>query len=950
MKSPRIIISLIMLFTIVGMINGQGFSPSFLRLLDSGLHALDMKRIDLSMPHDIVKPDKHRSPLQIALFENPLLMGTIGQSHREGSTKSLQDGMEQWFSQLMKDGHLGTYTPRYLHNELSAKDIDKMIGHQLEKVTGFSNAIILRQYLGPILTVIKQIEKSRAKLLKDTLLINHADSLLMLSEESANLSLYALKQSEIEGMELAKRFFDRAEVPEEIIEYGLSLIAAYPHLHGLSQTLAEEYRKELKPLRLKTPYGQIAIGTYGNDVYEGNFLLILDPGGNDMYSITGGKNNALLHPVQCIIDISGNDIYRGGDHSLGSGYFGIGILQDWSGDDVYAGGDFSLGAGVFGVGMLHDKSGMDSYSSKTNAQGMGFFGIGILQDIQGNDHYAIHAHGQAFAGTRGVGILTDHAGNDAYVCASPFQDFLRYDDHYESFAQGAALGYRPIASGGLALLIEHAGNDVYVADIYGQGTGYWFGFGGLIDAQGSDMYKAHQYAQGSGVHLAQGLVWDISGNDSYTSHGVSQGCGHDIATGLLLDESGNDAYTVESLSLGAGNANAISLFTDLEGDDSYIARNASNTMGYSDFRRNYGMIGIFADAGGKDLYGNQSRNNSMQKRSTFGVFMDAEFGFRKSEVKTEAITADASIKEIDFGYAWSSMDSLFIRASAAPQKYQSGVEPARKEMIALGLSGLAYCEEKFGTQMPRERLALEQIIPGMHAMFPAEVDSALKRACESDSLEVIAFGMSMYAKLKLPSGIPALLSQLDHEQWRIRSIAAKQIGEIGGLTDSQMVLLSHRLQDEQPMVRASAAYSIGKLLPSNVMELMQSAFFEEAQIIRNSAIMGMRASGRLNIEILMKMFDGKVPEKIKDALIPLLIQTDTIIQSKDIAQLIAKNPVKRLDRIVNGLLNEVESVGNERAKDIIKKVFTLINDTSIKQKIKKSGLIQSQSLNKEGKK
>jgi hypothetical protein len=459
---------------------------------------------------------------------------------------------------------------------------------------------------------------------------------------------------------------------------------------------------------------------------------------------------------------------------------------------------------------------MDSYSSKTNTQGMGFFGIGILQDVQGNDHYAIHAHGQAFAGTRGVGILTDHAGNDSYICASPFQDFLRYDDHFESFAQGAALGYRPIASGGLALLIEHSGNDVYVADIYGQGTGYWYGFGGLIDLQGSDMYKAHQYAQGSGVHLAQGLLWDASGNDTYTSHGVSQGCGHDIAVGLLIDEQGNDSYTVESLSLGAGNANAISLFTDLMGDDSYIARNVNNTMGYSDFRRNYGMIGIFADAGGNDMYGNQTRNNSMQKRSTFGLFMDAEFGFMdKKAAKLTAERTDSIITEIDFGYVWSSMDSIFIRASAAPQKYQSGVEIARKELIALGLPALSYCEEKYGTQMPRERLALEQIIPQLYKSYPLEVEASLLRACEDDSTEVIGFGLSLMAKLKLISGIPVMQSLLDHGNWRIRSIAAKQIGEMGELSDSVLEVLSHRLQDEESMVRASAAYSIGSQSPKS---------------------------------------------------------------------------------------------------------------------------------------
>jgi hypothetical protein len=702
---------------------------------------------------------------------------------------------------------------------------------------------------------------------------------------------------------------------------------------------------------LNTPYGKIAIGTYGDDVYEGNYLLILDPGGNDMYAITGGKKEALLHPVQCIVDLSGNDTYRGGDYALGSGYFGIGILHDLSGDDVYSGGNFSLGSGVFGIGYVHDRSGMDSYSSKTNTQGMGFFGIGILQDVQGNDHYVIHAHGQAFAGTRGVGILTDHAGNDSYICASPFQDFLRYDDHFESFAQGAALGYRPIASGGLALLIEHSGNDVYVADIYGQGTGYWYGFGGLIDLQGSDMYKAHQYAQGSGVHLAQGLLWDASGNDTYTSHGVSQGCGHDIAVGLLIDEQGNDSYTVESLSLGAGNANAISLFTDLMGDDSYIARNVNNTMGYSDFRRNYGMIGIFADAGGNDMYGNQTRNNSMQKRSTFGLFMDAEFGFMdKKAAKLTAERTDSIITEIDFGYVWSSMDSIFIRASAAPQKYQSGVEIARKELIALGLPALSYCEEKYGTQMPRERLALEQIIPQLYKAYPLEVEASLLRACEDDSTEVIGFGLSLMAKLKLISGIPVMQSLLDHGNWRIRSIAAKQIGEMGELSDSVLEVLSHRLQDEESMVRASAAYSIGKVLPSNVIELLQSAFFEEAQIIRNSALMGIRGSGKVSLGLLTTIFEGKSPEKAKDVLASLIVHADTTIKAKDIANLIAKNPLKRQRIIIDHLINELDTGLKTRVFEIMNHLMNTSIDPDLKELIRINGYIQPINEKKRSKK
>lgn len=916
---------------------GQGFPSTALHVLDSTLHMLGMSKLDLAMPHDIIKPDKHRPQLQIELFEHPLHMGDVAMSHLQGVNGMMRDSSDAWFMRLMKDGQLGTYTPRYLHDELSAGDIDAMIGHQLDRKTNITTAIILRQYLGPILHVIRQTEKSRLRLLKDTLLIQQADSLLMLSQESESLSVYAMKQSEIEGMELAKRFFSRADSPKEIIEYGLSLIASYPKLFSIAEQLRDEYAIELKPIRLNTPYGMIAIGSTGADVYEGNYLLILDPGGNDVYAITGGKQEALKHPVQCIIDFSGDDQYRGGNHALASGYFGIGILHDLAGNDIYAAGDISLGAGIFGVGYLHDKSGTDMYSSTIQTQGAGFFGIGILHEEEGNDFYAIHAHGQAFASTRGVGILSDHQGNDAYVCSGPFKDILRYDDHFESFAQGAALGYRPIASGGVALLMDHQGNDTYLSDIYGQGTGYWFGFGALVDLQGSDMYKAYQYAQGSGVHLAQGLLWDAEGDDNYVSHGVSQGCGHDIAVGYLLDEFGNDTYTVESLSLGAGNANAISLFTDLRGNDAYSAMNQSNTMGYSDFRRNYGMIGVFADAGGIDIYGNNQRNNSSSKQSTYGIFLDGELNLPNKD-SVEVAKQDIAIIERDFGTSWSSMDSLFIRASAAPLRFQSDVEPARKAMIALGLEALTYCVEHFGTLMPRERLALENIIPALYNAHPDEVRQELIKACEDDSAEVSAFAMTQCGKLRIKEAIGPLLNQLEHGNWRLRSIAARQLGEMEIVPDSVLKLLAHRLQDEQYMVRGSAAYAIGKLMPSNVLELLRSAFFEELQIIRNNAIKGMEASKKVSLSLLMNLVEGNEPERVKLQLAGLLHHADTTVNAKELAGIIVKSSGQRQLEMIESTIKE--ATRSQRAKETIGLLYKNIKDPAIRELCIKSGYIQ----------
>ncbi len=917
--------------------NGQGFPPAAIRVLDSTLYMLGMSKVDLAMPHDIIKPDKHRPKLQIALFDNPLLMGDVAMSHVEGVNSMMNDSSDAWFKQLMKDGQLGTYTPRYLHDELSAGEIDAMIGHQLDLKTNITTAVILRQYLGPMLQVIRQTEKSRLRLLKDTLLIHQADSLLMPSQESESLSVYAMKQSEIEGMELAKRFFSKADSPKEIIEYGLSLIASYPKLFSIAEQLRDEYTNELQPLRLNTPYGMIAIGSSGTDIYEGNFLLILDPGGNDVYAIKGDKKDALKHPVQCIIDFSGDDQYRGGDFALGSGYFGIGIVHDLAGNDIYTAGDVSLGAGIFGIGYMHDKSGNDIYSSTIQTQGAGFFGIGILHEEEGNDTYTIHAHGQAFASTRGVGILSDHQGNDAYVCSGPFKDILRYDDHFESFAQGAALGYRPIASGGFALLMDHAGNDAYLSDIYGQGTGYWFGFGALVDLQGSDLYKAYQYAQGSGVHLAQGLLWDGDGDDNYVSHGVSQGCGHDIAVGYLLDEFGNDTYTVESLSLGAGNANAISLFNDLRGNDAYIAMNQSNTMGYSDFRRNYGMIGVFADAGGLDIYSSSQRNNISTKQSTYGVFLDGDLNLPRKFI-SEPVKQDSSIIDRDFGKSWSSMDSLFIRASAAPLRFQSDVEPARKAMIEFGLEALSYCVEHFGTVLPRERLALEYLIPALYNIYPNEVRQELIKACEDDSAEVSALALTLCGKLHIREAIGPMLQQLEHVNWRLRSIAARQLGEMETLPDSALKVLSQRLQDEQYMVRGSAAFAIGKLMPINVLQLLRSAFFEELQIIRNNAIKGMEASKKVTLQLLLNIVEGNEPEKVKNQLTGLLHVADSTIKAKELVGIIAKASGQRQIEMIESTINEASR--SERAKEMISMVYKSIQDPAIREICMKSGYIQ----------
>jgi len=837
-----------------------------------------MNRNDMKMPWDAVRNDAHRLQVIRSLFESPMRSFDVTKYHADKLHSITSATIDEYSAELMRQLEIGEYVSTYYETGLTAKQLDVILGVDLDSVAGFVGASVVRKYVSPLIQV-KLITQRILKILDHyTILIEQADSLLMLSEESQNANLYELKADEVRGNAITKQFFDGAAKVQlaPLYSSGLSLYRTYLHFLSISKNLLPLYRDSIHTVILNTKLGRIALGGKENNVYQGDYLMILDVGGNDKYMLPEhSKSEAMKFPVQAVIDLGGNDIYSGGDYSLGGGFFGTNLLLDLSGDDTYSGGSFSIGSGVFGIGIIHDFAGNDHYISKTCTQGAAFFGIGILVDDNGNDSYNAQAHCQGFGSTRGFGAIADMNGNDVYVASSPFQDFLRYESHFESFAQGSALGFRPIASGGIGLLADFKGNDSYLSDIYGQGTAYWFGLGALYDEDGDDRYQSYQYSQGAGVHLAYGILWDKKGDDVYISHGVSQGCGHDIAFGSLLDETGDDSFMAESLSLGGGNANAVSLFVDETGDDGYIARNSSNTMGFSDFRRNYGMIGIFADGGGKDYYGEQTRNNLTMKKSTFGIFADIELN-KKSNIsnKEPALTPPDSLKEP----LRSTVDSLFIQASAAPQKYQYNVEPARKMIVEMGRVALPFLADKLSTESPRERLALDVILPLMYNNDTIAVKTLLLDSLQSPIYETRAMSAVILGRKKVQESLSELVELLNDKEWRVRALSAQQLGELGNSEAASALAIL--LQDNHPYVRARAAFSIGQLYPDNVIELIKPAFVDNEQIVRNSSVQALRRN-KFSEEILKKIFSNEVPEKIREELASVFISVEQIIDTTD---------------------------------------------------------------------
>jgi hypothetical protein len=394
----------------------------------------------------------------------------------------------------------------------------------------------------------------------------------------------------------------------------LSIAAGILRHDTICSLLRGEDHPKMEPSHFDTPWGRVSIGSEQDDVYRESHLLIIDPGGDDVYVGVAGVSSDVL-PVSVAIDWRGNDRY---EKSAATGLFGLGVLIDFSGDDLYEGENGTQASGVGGVGLLIDREGNDTYIATIGAQGFGLFGVGVLIDDQGDDHYFCDMLGQGAAGPSGVGLILDRVGDDTYRAGGPFRDFRESGAYAQSMSQGFSCGLQTEASGGAGILVDLMGADRYETEYFGQGTAFWGGLGALYDQKGNDVYTARRYAQGCGLHLSMGILVDHSGNDVYSIWGVGQGVGHDLAVGVLTDNDGDDRFDATWMAQGAGNGNGTGMLIDRAGDDVYRAER-EDTQGYGTGSRGFGSIGVLLDLKGEDRF-----RSSGQRR----IVVSGEIGVR----------------------------------------------------------------------------------------------------------------------------------------------------------------------------------------------------------------------------------------------------------------------------------------------------------------------------------
>ncbi len=640
--------------------------------------------------------------------------------------------------------------------------------------------------------------------------------------------------------------------------------------------LANEFilmRKETT-LVLKTECGNIAFGGKGDDIYKGDYALIVDYGGNDIYEVSGSLLN-----IKMIIDFEGDDFYKN-DGFLGpaGSILGINILIDLSGNDVYRCGSFSMGSGFLGSGILIDKKGDDIYEGLLFNTGSGYMGIGLLFDEDGNDTYRGYAYTQGFAGVLGYGSLIDLNGNDVYSSGGLFLHKPLLPNSYFSFAQGYSIGSRPDYGGGIGFLYDKNGNDYYNAGTYAQGCSYWYSAGFLLDDEGEDFYNAIQYSQGAGIHLSYGLLYDKNGNDIHISrHGPSMGEGHDFAVGILIDSSGNDKYYVSG-GIGIGLNNSVGLFIDASGNDVY---NVSEKMdgiyfGIGDVNTGRGFegIGIFLDLGGNDVYPEgRYKDDFIWSRGVYGIGWD-----KNSEVKEEYIKQLPSPDFKDM-----KIDEIFKIASEwGVGENQERVNNAVSELIRRNEEALEYIfKEKIGTKNSLEIRAIEEVIKKNKEKAK---DYILKSLRSNDWIVRRNTLNLIYAtELKEASDIiKEDIKKKDNEK-----ILRTYISTLGKLKDGREII-EEFLKSKNEDVRIVSLQALGEIKDKNSLRVILPLLKDNMTTVRSTALQTLEKYSIDILDILKENYKN-YPE--------LLYVSGKIIKDKN---------GDKVDEILRILVNSIE--------------------------------------------
>lgn len=553
------------------------------------------------------------------------------------------------------------------------------------------------------------------------------------------------------------------------------------------------------------------IGDWNRNVYTGEFRydLIVDVGGDDLY-LCGGEGIGILGtPVGLIADLSGNDTYSSDSPvSQGSGFMGYGALIDLEGDDVYRGSSMSQGSAIMGYGLFADLGGNDYMTADIHSQGAATLGRALFLDGAGDDVRRVSAYGQGFGGPGGIADMVDCSGNDTYLAGFTYahEPLLPLDNI--AMSQGFGIGLRPFCAGGIGTLCDLGdGNDTYRAEVFGQGSAYYYSLGILFDAGGQDIYSSAQYSQGAGIHLASGILVDINGDDQYVSrNGPAQGSAHDLSTGFLLDMEGDDYYATDG-GQGLALTNSAAVFIDCSGSDLYAVRGMG--QGQSRWARGSAGSGLFLDLADRDFYLGIGADSTVWSRE-YSVGFDLSAVSPVTEDEVEEVGDPGSLE----------IDSLFAVASEwGVSGNRERVLAHREELASRGREAVDFIlEEHLGSWDGLEHRAIKAVFTENGEYAVDQLLLLLRAETERRELGNIIQWLGEADGEEARSELETMLG--DSLSSGIVITLIRTLGEIGN--SESMLLIAPFAQSDQERIRRQTAVTLGEFgeLAVDVLELL----------------------------------------------------------------------------------------------------------------------------------
>jgi len=454
-----------------------------------------------------------------------------------------------------------------------------------------------------------------------------------------------------------------------------------------------------------------------------------------------------------------------------------------------------------------------------------------------NDIYVCARQGQGFASTFGIGLLYDRAGNDTYSARGRYRHAPLRPNDFQSLSQGFAIGFRPRAGGGIGILVDEAGNDFYDAEVYAQGTSYWYSIGLLHDAAGADRYQATQYAQGAGVHLFFGTLWDLAGDDHYVCRwGVTQGTAHDLSVGWLIDEGGDDYYLVSD-GQGMSITNSTAVFIDAMGNDVYATPGVG--QGCLTWARGFAGAAVFLDLEGRDTYPRGAAGGDgkvwMSDLNAIGIDLDRDVELPGEVVPEIVLTGEDSLRAVPELFETASLWEV----GSAREK----VARARAALLARGEEAVDYVvAAKLATKDGLEFRAIAAVAQAHPDAFAARI---LPRLDDPDE-QVRRNAIALLGEMRWRPAAPALAGMLsDRRQERVWTRAIGALGQIGDRAGAEAVRPFIADGEERRRIAASDAAAV--LLDTLAVPALVARLSDPLLTVRAAAMAALRRFGAAGV-------------------------------------------------------------------------------------------------------